>query len=365
MYHYKLFSYFGLILGTLLVAFLGSHLDVSLLVVLSLAFFSVLTFIFLTLVIKVLIGRERLVYYYYQISVLLLAFVLLFLSGSPILVYLDILVLGLGACLACFRVGCLTVGCCHGRPFNFGICYGEKHAKAGFTSYYTGLKLFPIQAVELLWVIGIVLVGINLLLKNPSPGSVFAWYIVAYAAGRFYFEFLRGDPGRLFFLEFSEAQWISLFSMLFIIIAGYSGILVSHWWYSGLFLCLATTMIFVSIVSHFQINRAYQLLNANHVKEIAEALKISSSFSSQKSAISSVNLKCTSRGIRISSNKLKTNKRLVQQYTFSSSKEIMTKPVALTLANLTLKLTDKYSSSELLERQRGVFHLLIFFDGAE
>src|SRR5439155_22019386 len=97
--------------------------------------------------------------YHHEIDVMINAALLLWLLGQPLLPYLDLTILGIGMFLACGRVGCLMVGCCHGRPHSWGVRYKQEHADAGFAPYYVGVRLFPIQAVESLWVLSIVIVG--------------------------------------------------------------------------------------------------------------------------------------------------------------------------------------------------------------
>src|SRR5262249_44798666 len=105
-------------------------------------------FLGLVMATKIITGEERIIYYHHEIAVMLAAAALLWAASQPILPYLDITILGIGAFLACGRIGCLMVGCCHGRPSGWGIRYTPDHAAAGFTDYYVGVVLFPIQLVE-------------------------------------------------------------------------------------------------------------------------------------------------------------------------------------------------------------------------
>src|SRR5262249_61119424 len=106
------------------------------------------TFLGIIMTTKPITGQERIIYYPHEIAVSLAAAGLLWLTSEPLLPYLDITILGIGAFLACGRIGCLMVGCCHGRPSGWGIRYTPDHAAAGFTDYYVGVVLFPIQLVE-------------------------------------------------------------------------------------------------------------------------------------------------------------------------------------------------------------------------
>src|SRR5262249_2645134 len=117
------------------------------------------TFLALAAVTKVVTGEGRLVYYHPEVAGLAPAGLRLRLLERLVLAYLDAPILGVGAFLACGRIGCLLVGCCHGRPARFGVRYRAEHAAAGFTPYYVGVRLFPVQAVESLWVFLLVAVG--------------------------------------------------------------------------------------------------------------------------------------------------------------------------------------------------------------
>ena len=106
------------------------QLAVAVTVVLACA--GLLAFLVLTMVTKIITGEEALVYYHHEIAVLTVAAALLWLTRQPILAYLDATLLGVGMFLACGRVGCLMVGCCHGRPHRWGVRYRGDHVVAGF-----------------------------------------------------------------------------------------------------------------------------------------------------------------------------------------------------------------------------------------
>ena len=89
---------------------------------------------------------------------------------------------------ACGKLGCVIVGCCHGRPCRFGIRYGREHADVGFPSHLVNIALFPIQLMESVFVLCLVVLGTIVLLKGHPPGSALAFYALFYAAGRFCME---------------------------------------------------------------------------------------------------------------------------------------------------------------------------------
>ncbi|MCI0337071.1 MAG: prolipoprotein diacylglyceryl transferase [Acidobacteria bacterium] len=328
---------------------------------------AVFTFLAVIMATKIIIGEERIIYYHHEIAVMLVSALVLWLLDQPLLLYLDITILGIGIFLACGRIGCLMVGCCHGKPHRWGVCYRDDHASAGFTPYYVGVRLFPVQLMESLWVLVIVVIGSALILSNKQPGEALAWYVIAYDLGRFCFEFLRGDPERSYYLGFSQPQWISLILMLLVVGAEFAGILpfqTSHIGATGL---LVMTMISVALWRRFGIVSKHQLLHPRHVKEVAEAIELVSNIAIEANAISpkeeflprTIHLACTSNGVNLSTGRIKNAAGHIQLYTLSSRHELMTETVARILADLILLLKHAASSHELVKGNRGVFHLLV------
>src|SRR4030095_14367841 len=221
-----------------------------------------------------------------EIAVVAVAALTLRLLDQPVLRYLDATILGVGLFLACGRMGGLRVGCCHGRPARCGVRYRSKHAAAGFAPYYVGVRLFPVQAVESLWVLGVVLAGSASILSGQAPGEALAWYGVTYNVGRFCFEFVRGDPERPYYWGFSQPQWISLILMLVIVVAELSGGLPFHTWHIGATAMMVVTMIAVFAKRRFQKIAKHRLLHPHHVKEVAEAVESVSNLTTEGSAIS-------------------------------------------------------------------------------
>ena len=94
-------------------------------------------------------------------------------SGFRCSVALDVTALGLGVFLTCGRCGCLMVGCCHGKPFRWGVRYGEAHAREGFPAVYVGARLFPVQALEAVIVAAVVSAcAVAIVLGAPAGTAV-------------------------------------------------------------------------------------------------------------------------------------------------------------------------------------------------
>jgi Prolipoprotein diacylglyceryl transferase len=318
---------------------------------------------------KLLTGQERLIYYHHEIAVMVAAGALLWLLHQPMLPYLDVTLLGVGVFLACGRLGCLMVGCCHGVPHRWGVRYGAEHARAGFTPYYAGVRLFPVQAVESVWVFGLVVVGSVLVLEGRPPGSALAWYVVAYGLGRFGFEFVRGDPERPYLRGFSEAQWTSVLLVLVVVWAETSGLLPLQTWHLGAAAGLVVAVIAVAATRRLRGTSRHQLLHPRHVREIAEAVESLSGPAThetvptdQDSVSSGVGIRCTSLGVRISARCIATTSGSLYHYAFSWRDRTLLEEDARRLASLVLQLRHHSGSNEFVEGNRGVFHLLVTAD---
>jgi hypothetical protein len=363
---FQVCGYTGLVLAVLLAMTLVIYQHLSPLVMLGIIVAAVLTFFAQAIITKIIIGEEDLVYYRHEIAVMTIATLLLWLLHRPILPYLDATLLGIGIFLACGRVGCLMVGCCHGRPYRWGVCYREKHAASGFPSYYAGVRFFPIQAVEALWVFSIVAAGTFLVLSGRPAGTALAWYIVTYDVGRFSFEFVRGDRERPYLWGFSEAQWVSLLLMCAVVLAEISGVLVLYPWHLIATACLICTMVAVALDRRWRRAVSHKLLHPHHIKEVAEAIELVTQVATgknvstwQEAVPTSIYVGRTSLGMQISASKIINGASSVYHYALSRQNGNITEEMARALSRLILQLRHPGSSSELIKGQQGVFHLLI------
>src|SRR5215475_3904849 len=144
---FQVCGYTGVVLAVLLAMTLVGRTGLSYGVMLTIVLAAIATFLALVAATKIITGEEQIIYYHHEIAVMLVSGAVAGLLHCPLLPYLDMTILGIGLFLACGRIGCLMVGCCHGRPFRWGICYRPEHAAEGFASHLVGLSLFPIQAV--------------------------------------------------------------------------------------------------------------------------------------------------------------------------------------------------------------------------
>ena len=285
----------GLVLATVLAMTLVSRRNLSPSVMAGVILSAVATFLVLAMATKIIVGRESLTYYHHTIAVLSIAAGLLAVLRQPFLPYLDVTILGIGLFLVCGRCGCFMAGCCHGRPHRWGVRYTPEHAEAGFSVYLVGVRLFPVQLVESLWVLLIVTAGCAWVWRGDIAGEALASYLVLYGAGRFGFEFVRGDRERPYLGGFSEAQWTSALLMFSVLLAERRGMLPNHDWHAIAATIVVLGMIAVAVRRH--LHQTGQLVHPRHIHEVAQAL-------GQVATSAGVHVQRTSLGIYISASQI-------------------------------------------------------------
>lgn len=110
------------------------------------------------------------------------------------------------------RIGCFLGGCC------FGI-----HSRIGFT--YTnnpiaeanGITRFPVQLLEAVFNFLLFLLLNHFFKTEKYKNKLIYIYLLVYAMGRFFIEFLRGDAYRGIWLFLSTSQIISIIIILVIL----------------------------------------------------------------------------------------------------------------------------------------------------
>ncbi|MGC2696891.1 MAG: prolipoprotein diacylglyceryl transferase family protein [Candidatus Angelobacter sp.] len=320
------------------------------------------SFLALGLLMKIVTGEEQIIYYHQEIGVMVVAAFVVNLLRQPVLPYLDITILGIGAFLACGRVGCLMVGCCHGRPFPWGIRYREEHAREGFAPYLVGITLFPIQAAESLWVLFVVVRGVALIWGGQPQGSMLAWYTVGYGAARFSFEFIRGDVERPYTWGFSQAQWLSLWLMGGVVWAEWSQQIPFHAWHSITLAGLLTVMLAVTAQRRLDQSQRFRILHPHHVREVAAVMGRATEPVTPRSRpgrkFLSVRVACTSMGIQISCGRVEDPREPADHYTLSHCNRPMSQAAAMLLAELIRGLRRETRPSQLLPGN-GAYHLIL------
>ena len=134
------------------------------------------------------------------------------LSGRSLLLLIDAAVLGGTLTHAVGRIGCLTFGCCFGRPSEspLAIRYDSPLAKAVRVAGLRGTPIHPVALYEAIFNLGLFLLLNGIALAGSREGVPAALYLVIYGSGRFLLEFLRYDSGDDRIGPLSRSQWLSL-----------------------------------------------------------------------------------------------------------------------------------------------------------
>lgn len=103
------------------------------------------------------------------------------------------------------RVGCFMAGCCFGIESEHGITFSNSQVEIA-----NGVARVPVQLYEAAFELALFIVLAVLHRKDMLRGKLLALYLIAYSAGRFVLEFLRGDDYRGFILGMSTSQFISI-----------------------------------------------------------------------------------------------------------------------------------------------------------
>ena len=193
----------GLLAGFVVLVALSLAVGRSLAACVALAVASVAVFVLAGLTRQAVGARARHVLLEDTLLVAAAGLGLAHLAGWPRLATLDAHAVALGVFLVFGRLGCVTSGCCHGRPASLGVRY--HHPDPRF-----GVRLFPIQLVEAAWIAVITAVAAGAVLAGARAGTAAEGWSIALVAGRFGFEFARGDLGRPRWGPLTEAQWIAI-----------------------------------------------------------------------------------------------------------------------------------------------------------
>jgi len=120
-------------------------------------------------------------------------------SGIALLALVDAFALAMPIGHALGRLGCLSYGCCYGRPTDrrLAITYRNPLAKAVRVGGHQHVRLHPTALYEAILDLGIlVAVSVAFLLGMPL-GVPSALALLAYGLGRFALEFLKDNGGRI------------------------------------------------------------------------------------------------------------------------------------------------------------------------
>jgi prolipoprotein diacylglyceryltransferase len=354
----------GLALGGPMALWLARRHGLSPWIELALIAVAVAMLLAVPLAVKVFTGIDGFVFYRDVICILAAVALTLRWLHQPVLPYLDVTIAGAGLFHAWGRIGCLLSGCCYGRPSRLGIRYTHAHAEMGFPTQLTGVRLFPIQAVESLWILCLASGAVWMILRNSRPGSVFAAYVAGYALGRFFFEFARGDADRPYFVGFSQAQWISLVLTFGVGLLGGAEFPRHSIWLSAPFLLLAVSMAVVALARRFETMPRFELLDPRLIVEIADLVRRPPSQPSargpQRRSLSqcAVEVKRTSVGVRVSVGEIPCGGVNLRHYCLSKDGELLSPKATQLLARQISLIQHDGAPFHTVHLPSGVIHLL-------
>ncbi len=365
IHSFHFFGTLGYFLGLMLGLYLAYFTQLDLLPVFYCGLTGAGVLFGLTYLYKAIAGRKDLVYYQHEITILVCCTILLYSLNLPVLKYLDITLMGIGVFLFMGRIGCFSVGCCHGRLGSAGVKYTEAHVAEGFHQQFVGIPVFPIQLVESAFVFATVLIGSYTILNGFLPGTALLIYTVIYGAVRFVLEYYRGDAERSYWLGFSEAQWTTLGVFAVTVILSLYKLLPQYTWHLWALPGLVLLMMLTFAIRKIRNVPAFRLSHPKHILEIAKGLEILENTSFKTGEII---MFTTSANLNVSMGKSVAEQDPVIHYTVSfQSREsgassikpvIMNYATANILGKLIQTLKHMGVPFDILCEQQGVFHIL-------
>jgi phosphatidylglycerol:prolipoprotein diacylglycerol transferase len=133
-------------------------------------------------------------------------------SGLGLLALVDAFALSMPIGHAIGRLGCLSYGCCYGRPTRqrLAITYRNPLAKAVRIGGHQHVRLHPTALYEAILDLGILVAVTAAFFLGMPLGVPSALALMAYGFGRFAIEFLKDNGGRILRSRFSVNHLLSL-----------------------------------------------------------------------------------------------------------------------------------------------------------
>lgn len=138
-------------------------------------------------------------------------------SGEAAVRVVDLFSVAVGPFLAFGRLGCATVGCCHGYPCGVGLRYGPEH---GLPHRLTDRRLFPVQLVEAAALL--LITAVAFLLSPGTAGTATVWFLASYAVVRFGLQRLRAD-------HHTVSRTVPAAQLMCVLQLG-AAVVVDQWW---------------------------------------------------------------------------------------------------------------------------------------
>jgi phosphatidylglycerol:prolipoprotein diacylglycerol transferase len=133
-------------------------------------------------------------------------------SGVALLALVDAFALAMPIGHALGRLGCLSYGCCYGRPTRqrLAITYRNPLAKAVRVGGHQHERLHPTALYEAILDLGILVAVSAAFFLGMPLGVPSALALLAYGLGRFTIEFLKDNGGRILSRRYSVNHLLSL-----------------------------------------------------------------------------------------------------------------------------------------------------------
>jgi phosphatidylglycerol:prolipoprotein diacylglycerol transferase len=133
-------------------------------------------------------------------------------SGLSLLALVDAFALSMPIGHAMGRLGCLSYGCCYGRPTRqrLAITHRNPLAKAVRVGGHQHVRLHPTALYEAILDLGILLAVSAAFFLGMPLGVPSALALMAYGFGRFAIEFLKDNGGRILRSRYSVNHLLSL-----------------------------------------------------------------------------------------------------------------------------------------------------------
>lgn len=137
-------------------------------------------------------------------------------KGLPVWTMADLTAPGIALGQAIGRIGCLSAGCCYGKPTSmpWGIAFTDPYAHDN-VGVPLNVPLHPTQIYESIGVFFLFLFLMWRLSKKHITGLIILEYLTLYAVLRFAIEFFRGDDrGFVLYGLLSTSQFIAVLTAL-------------------------------------------------------------------------------------------------------------------------------------------------------
>ncbi len=355
IYSFHFFGVLGFIAGSLLGTVLAKPAGLHPEIVLLLSAAGAGTFFLLAFAAKWITKEETIVYYHHEVAILLVCSFLLYFLRLPVLPYLDLTLLGIGTFLAFGRIGCFSVGCCHGRPHKHGVTYGDEHVDAGFTWYYKDVPLLPVQLIESGYVFLILIVGTMLVYNLVQPGTIVIVYTVVYGLFRFLMEYYRGDPDRPSLYGLTEAQVTTLALTGITFFMGKFNLLPEYNWHGVILLAMFAACVLTLLF--YRKHPEYLLVAPKQLPELAEGLNVLEEVNNTtiKRNANALHVFTTKNGLSLSCGYFPNG---IKHYTVSTQNNTLLNTVTAKKIAEQIQLLNHHGQYKLISKPNNVVHIL-------